>query len=165
MNEEEIDVISEEQEPRIYELGFLLVPTLDGAGVSEETAFLRDLIIEKQGIIIAEGEAKERPLAYRMVKMIDNKKEKFDRAHFGWIKFEIIPAMTIDMKNAIDLQKNILRFLIVKTVREEIFPERRASPKKRLSLKTKVKSKKEEISKPISEAELDKTIDELVING
>ena len=52
MNEEEKDIVSTDQEPRIYELGFLLVPTLDGASVSEETVVFRDLIIEKQGIII-----------------------------------------------------------------------------------------------------------------
>lgn len=166
MNEEEKESISIEQEPRIYELGFLLLPSLDSAGVSGETASLRDLIIEKQGIIIAEGEAKERPLAYRMVKMIDNKKEKFDRAHFGWIKFETTPHMALEIKKALDIRKNILRFLIVKTVREEEIVERRVAPKKKsyMKPKTEIKGKKEETSKPISQAELDKTIDELVVS-
>ena len=58
MNEEEKDIISADQEPRVYELGFLLVPALESAGVSGETASFRDLIIEKQGIIISEGEKK-----------------------------------------------------------------------------------------------------------
>ena len=163
MNEEEKDIVSTDHEPRVYELSFLLVPTLDGASVSEETVVFRDLIIEKQGIIIAEGEAKERPLAYTMTKMIDNKKEKFDRAHFGWIKFETTPHMALEIKNALDIRKNILRFLIVKPTREEAVLERSIAPKKRLSPKTEAKNKKEEMSKPISQAELDKTIDALVI--
>lgn len=165
MNEEEKDIIPVEQEPRIYELGFLLLPSLDSAGVSGETASLRDLIIEKQGIIITEGEAKERPLAYQMSKMIDNKKEKFNRAHFGWIKFETTPHMALEIKSALDLKKNILRFLIIKTTREEVFVERRVLHKKKLSFKTaETKGKKEEAAKPVSQAELDKTIDELVIS-
>ena len=164
MNEEEKDIISADQEPRVYELGFLLVPALDSAGVSGETASFRDLIIEKQGIIISEGEAKERPLAYQMSKMIDNKKEKFNRAYFGWIKFETTPYMALEIKSALDIKKNVLRFLIIKTTREEEFVERRA-PKKKLSSKMgETKGKKEETAKPVSQAELDKTIDELVIS-
>lgn len=164
MNEEEKDIIPVEQEPRIYELGFLFVPALDAASVSGETASLRDLIIEKQGIIISEGEAKERPLAYQMSKMIDNKKEKFNRAYFGWIKFETTPHMALEIKGALDIKKNVLRFLIIKTTREEAFVERR-TPKKKVSPKTgEAKGRKEEAAKPVSQAELDKTIDELVIS-
>ncbi|MBI5005043.1 MAG: 30S ribosomal protein S6 [Candidatus Lloydbacteria bacterium] len=164
MNEEEKDIMTPEQEPRIYELGFLLVPALDQASVSGETAALRDLIIEKQGIIISEGEAKERPLAYQMSKMINNKKEKFNRAYFGWIKFETTPHMALEIKSALDIKKNILRFLVIKTTREEAAIERRMAPKKKSPSKIEAKGKKEEAAKPISQAELDKTIDELVIS-
>ena len=71
--------------------------------------------------------------------------------------------MALEIKNALDIRKNILRFLIVKTTREEAVLERRIAPKKRLSPKTEAKNKKEEMYKPISQAELDKTIDALVI--
>lgn len=166
MNEEEKDIISDDQESRVYELGFLLLPTLEGPGVSDEVAVFRDLIIEKQGMIIAEGEAKERPLAYQMSKTIDNKKTKFNNAYFGWIKFGTTPQMALEIKKALDANKNILRFLIIKTVRDEAFAERRTAPKKKLSAKTNTETRgvKKETEQSLSPAELDKTIDAMVIN-
>lgn len=74
--------------------------------------------------------------------------------------------MALEIKSALDVKKNILRFLIIKTTREEAVVERRMAPKKKLSSKTKTEARgaREEIEKSLSPAELDKTIDAMVIN-
>jgi hypothetical protein len=57
-------------------------------------------------------------LAYDVVKEIENKNRKFRNSFFGWVKFEIETSKLEDVKTFIDKNANILRSIIVKTVRE-----------------------------------------------
>ncbi|MBX4215735.1 30S ribosomal protein S6 [Candidatus Parcubacteria bacterium] len=111
---------------KIYEVGYLLTPTLSAERLSEETAKLRDLIAREGGVFIADGEPTLRDLAYDMEKMTGHKKEIFGNAYFGWFKFELQSAALAAIKKELDTNEHVIRFLLIETVRENTLASRRA---------------------------------------
>ena len=92
-------------------------------------------------------------------------KRNFDIAYFGWIKFDPGEASVAKIKKFLDENENTLRFLLINTVRENTL----FSPKiqdavlaKEETKPAKKNSPEKEIKSPISQEELDKTIDKLI---
>jgi len=97
-----------------------------------------------------------------MSRLIDNKKQKFNSAYFGWVKFETTPSQAKTIKEMLDKDEKLIRFILIKTVRENTMSvkksySRQDGAKKKITLKTE----KEE-SVPIDEETIDKEIDALV---
>ena len=105
-------------------------------------------------------------LAYTFVKKENSKNAKYDSAFFGWVKYEGVGEQAEAIKEVVEANNNVLRYLIVKTIRENIIrggekkvaPVADKKPRKTLREDPSKESEKGEVS----EAELDKTIDELV---
>ncbi len=117
---------TELRDARVYELGYLLLPTVGDANVPEQVAALKKIISEQGGVEIAEGRAEIIELAYTMDKVIDNVKHHFDTAYFGWIKFEVAPEKIETIATAVTARLQVLRHLLVKTLRENTMPIKRA---------------------------------------
>ena len=90
------------------------------------------------------------------------KREKYGESWFGWIKFaqkrEKMPAI----EAALNASREVLRSLIIETVREDIVPPkaRAVFASDRLEGETiKKPAAPQEKAAPVSEAELDKSID------
>lgn len=152
MNEEN------EKDLKIYELGFLLVPELAEDEVAGEVGALKNLILDKiGGIEISSEMPKPIELAYQMDKRVGGKIEHYNRAHFGWIKFEL-PVDNIEKLNkALEENKKIIRFIVIKTVRENTMAV------KRVIVRPPADAKKKEDGPLMTEEEMDKTIAELVV--
>ena len=105
----------------VYELGFHLLPTLAGDKVGDAAGALRKTIEKNGGIFISEELPKEMQLAYTFVKKENSKNIKYDSAFFGWIKFEMLPENALALKEEVETDKSILRFIVVKTIREHLF--------------------------------------------
>jgi len=156
----------EKEDALIYELGYHLLPTLAEDEISKEVDTFKNLIKKNNGSFISEEAPKLTHLAYTMVKKQEGKNVKFTTSFFGWMKFETTPMSIIELKDEIYINKNVLRFLIIKTVREytplqykQIFKQ----PKEEIKPISKPEMvEKKKIGKPISDEELDKTIEELV---
>jgi ribosomal protein S6 len=149
----------------IYEIGFHVIPTVTVENVGAEFSKIKSIIENNGGNFLSEDFPKMRPLAYKMTKAGRGNKQKFDRAYFSWIKFEAEPEKVLEIKKAVDNLETILRFLIIKTIKENVLfsprPSRLRTDPDRVARRNK--EEKEKAEKPISEAELDKTIEELVI--
>ena len=150
----------------IYELGYHLLPTLSDEEVLKEVESFKILVEKGGGSLVSEEAPKPMHLAYTMVKKQEGKNAKFDTSFFGWIKFEISAESILKINEEVDQNKNVLRYIILKTVREyapiqhkELFKEPEPETPKPIS-KPEMVEKRE--GKPISDAELDKTIEELV---
>ncbi len=102
----------------IYEVGYLLLPTIAEEKLGAIVAKLHAFIVEKGSSIIAEEAPKMRALAYSMSKVIDTKNHSFDHAYFAWIKFEIASDEVASIKKSIETQDEVLRALFIKTVKE-----------------------------------------------
>ena len=150
-------------QPIIYEVGFHLVPTIAEDGVGAAVEGVRRLIGD-DAEFISEGYPQKVNLAYVIERATQGKREKYGEAWFGWIKFattrEKIPAL----EAALVASRDVLRSLIIETVREDIVqPKARAVfSSDRLEGETiKKPAAPAEKAAPVLEAELDKSIDAL----
>jgi ribosomal protein S6 len=94
-----------EKDSRIYEVSYLVRADIGEPAVLETVA-------EKITAFF------DTDLAYEIRKDINNKKERFTEAAFGWTKFESDPTFIKELNDHLDLVKHIIRFLVVKTTEE-----------------------------------------------
>jgi len=107
-------------ERRVYELGYHMVPTLTEEELQKEVEALRNAITELEGTIVSEGEPERMELAYTMIINDGGKNTKYDTSYFGWIKFDMDPAQLAHLQDeVIAFNKNIIRHLLIKTVAED----------------------------------------------
>ena len=152
-----------EMNSRIYEVGYLLVPTLGEENMPSVYSGLKDLVVSLGGEIISDEMPKMIPLAYTMHKVVQNVRSKFDTAYFGWIKFEVSPEKVLELKKKLDLDPNFIRFLTLKTVRENTIAAKRFIHKDlRRKTPTMKKDGENEAVAPIDKEEIDKEIDAMV---
>ena len=142
-----------DKETILYEIGYLLKSSLKDDEVVKFAEKLRNIISEKKGLIISEGKPKKQTLEYPI--------KKESSAFFNWIKFMLGQDFIKEIKETLDKEKNLLRFLIIKTKKEGPAKPTILKPKKRIIKKTKEVA--EETPK-IKEEEIDKKIEELLGN-
>jgi ribosomal protein S6 len=156
--------VKEEANNRVYELGYLLIPTLAGENVPAVHGDLKDLITSSfGGVSISDEMPKNINLAYTMLKVTNNVRSKFDTAYFGWIKFTMDSDQILELKKKLDLDPNMIRFLILKTVKENTIATKRFVAGRGVQ-RTYVPKKLDESTAPINKEEVDKEIDALVAN-
>ncbi|MBI2065453.1 MAG: 30S ribosomal protein S6 [Candidatus Zambryskibacteria bacterium] len=105
----------------IYELGFLILPSIPEERLTEITDAIRKVIAKKDGTEIDAEEPFKQLLAYPMSKTIGASRYVLSDAYLGWIKFEIEPSKISTIKADIEKIKEILRFLLIKVPRETTF--------------------------------------------
>ena len=151
----------EHTEPRIYELGYHLVPTLSEEQIPGASGAVRGMIERISKDIIAEELPVFIDLAYTIVKTVDHKNKRFDEAYFGWIKFEGSPAGIAELEEGLKKDENVLRYLIVKTIRENTFIAKKFTGAKVKEIAEEPVAE-EVLAEIASEEVLDKAIEELV---
>lgn len=105
-------------EPRVYEVGYLLSPAIRDEDLAAKTDELKETLTKLGATVISEGNPEFIDLAYEMVRVIDNKNVRFNQGYFGWIKLEIDPAAIALVKEALEKNIFMIRFLLIKTIRE-----------------------------------------------
>lgn len=150
---------------KIYEISYLLVPELTEGEVAGEVGSLKSLILDTFGGVEVSSEMPRGiDLAYQMERQIGAKKSKYTKAFFGWIKFELSQDRIIELKTALDKNHKIIRFLIIKTVRENTMAVRKVFSREGAGSGTKkAPGAGRDGTVAISDEELDKTIEELVV--
>ncbi len=152
----------DEKNSRIYEAGFLLVPTLPEADLPREVTALKELLEKAGAQIIAEEMPKTRTLAYPMRPRTGGKPgELFSSAYFGWVKFEVSAEKIKGIEAALNGVLSLLRFLVVKTVRESTLSVPRA-PRAEFKRERASAPKGAPASPAVSETELDKSLEKLI---
>ena len=163
---EKVETLEKEGGVQVYELGYHIVSTVAEENLPKEVETLKAIILKDGGSLVSEGEPKLINLAYPMTKSVADSKKKFTTAYFGWLKFETKSELMPAIKKAVDANPNVLRYLLIKTVRENtMFTPKltvRTPAKEEVAPKVK-KSVKTKETKAASVEELDKTIDELVL--
>ena len=100
----------EETNFRVYELGYLLVPTIPEADVPVQYGNLKELVASLKGVVISDEMPKMISLAYLMVKTVANARHKFKTAYFGWIKFTMATDAVLELKRSLTLIRTLLDF-------------------------------------------------------
>ena len=154
--------IEGKEKSTVYELGFLIIPAVVEGKVPQIVSSLKTLIEGNGGSFISEGQPALKPINYEMFKMVDNKKQKFSQAYFGWIKFELDSSKIAEIKTQTEKIPEILRFLLIKTVKENTMYSSKVITKREKPGKkagpAALKSSNEEIDKSIENLVTNKTI-------
>ncbi len=148
----------EETNKKIYELGYHVLPNLSEDEVTKVVTGIKDTLAKMEASVISEQFPQMMTLAYELGKEIENKTRRFNTAYFGWIKFEVETAQIESFKAEMDKNLNILRFIIIKTVRESTL----ATPKVAYQRPVKRASTDVASGTPMDEAAVDKKIDEMM---
>lgn len=154
---------AEERELRVYEAGYLIVPTVKEEDVDKVIGAIRAEIEKVGGSFIAEGAPSLIKLSYAMDKREGEKYASFDRAFFGWLKFEAGTDAAATVTEALKVHPSMLRSMVFRTVREDTRAKIKA-PLREVKRTDTIKSKKTEESTeatPVSEADLEKALETL----
>ncbi len=149
----------EKKENRIYEVGYFLVPTVSEEELPREVTALKDALDKEKAAIISEEFPKQRPLAYPMQKRVGEGYETHTSGYFGWVKFETTPESALRIEQAFKKSERVLRYLLIKTVREHTLTAGRPRSDRR---ERKEVPQGAPASAPVSEIELDKSLEKLI---
>jgi len=148
-------------EARVYELGYLLLPTITEEDVPVEYGNLKELIVSFGGTIISDDMPKRIPLAFTMSKVISNVRNKFNSAYFGWVKFHMEGDKLVELKKKLDLDPRLIRFLLIKTIKENTIAAKRFVSRPTYT-KPAPKKDTDAPAAPINKEEIDKEIEAMV---
>ncbi len=154
---------TEVKEAKTYEIGYLLTPFLQAEKVEETVeAMYKTLIDDLGGLIIVKTAPKMRSLAYPVSKFISNKKSTVREAYFGAVKFQISPEKIRTIKEVLEKDNNVVRFLIVAIPKNS---ERVIIPRGVVSKRANSEVSKEEVvekGEEMTNEEIDKEIEGLL---
>lgn len=156
---------------KVYEIGYLLVSSVPKEKVADVTASLMSVLSKKGAAIIAEEAPELISLAYTMIKKIGTANRRFDEGYFGWVKFELSTSDIEEVKKTFDLNENVLRSILMTTVKENTYLGKRAPaapvivpPTEAIAESTESAGTApvEEKAASASVEDMDKSIDEMV---
>ncbi len=105
-------------ENRVYEISYILVPTITEDAAAEKISSLKQSIAALGASFISEEEPYMRDLAYEMLRVIKNVNNRFDTGFFGWIKFELDPSKLTKVEKMWKLDEDVIRYIAVKADRD-----------------------------------------------
>ncbi len=162
MENKDINVDAIGKDRGVYEVGFHIVPIVAEVDLGVRVTAIRDIIEAAGGSMIADEFPRHMELAYPMLKVAANKRALHHSAYFGWMKFEVEPSGAKAIQEKLKADDLILRFIVVKTVRENTMVPKKVLQQKRGE--EVVVNEKVEDKPVLTEAEIDKTIEDLVIS-
>lgn len=108
----------EPKDNKIYEIGFLMSPAVRDEDLAARFDELKETLTKTGASFISEGAPEFIDLAYEMSKVIDNKRVRFNQGYFGWVKIEVDPAAITAIKELLDKNTLIIRYLLIIAPRE-----------------------------------------------
>ncbi|MES2213746.1 MAG: 30S ribosomal protein S6 [Patescibacteria group bacterium] len=153
-----------EDKTTIYEVSYVLLPSLAIEQVPAKATSIKEMIQKAGGAVISDENPVLIDLAYPMTKVVSTIRHKATTGYFGWIKFDMSVDGISTVKKSLDSNDEILRYLIIKTVRENTLLNGKMMLKKEDKMKREDEMdgevRPEESASP---EEIDKSIDDLVV--
>ena len=151
----------------VYEIGYHVLSTVAESDVETVIGRLRKMIEKAGGSFVAEGAPQKMALAYPMAVWSNGKWTKYSDSYFGWLKFEVSSENIADIDRTCKADKDILRYLILTTVREDTRASVRQFVLKEVrrtdTIKTTARAKPtSEVKEEVSDEKLDEAIEEMV---
>ena len=149
---------------RVYEVGYHIIPTVKEDAIEGIVGSIRAVIEKAGGSFIAEGAPVQMKLSYPMVAREGDKNVEYDRGYFGWIKFEASVEASESLGESLTADRNILRHIIFRTVREETRARMKIPTLRDVRRTDAIKAPTrhvEDTTIAVSEVDLDKAIETL----
>ncbi len=150
---------------RVYEIGYHVSPATKEGDVDTVVSEIRSLIEKEGGRLLAEGAPSLTKLSYSIPAIEGGKRIEYDRGYFGWIKFEGPVASATTLEEALKRHTVLMRAILFRTVREETrarFKTQTLREVKRTDTLKPAPRAPEESATPISEADLEKAIQDII---
>lgn len=107
-------------EPAVYEVGYHLLPTIAEDELGKAVQAVTEALKATGADFVGERFPAKLELAYPIVKRVNDKKTPFMNAYFGWIAFVLPKSSIANVKQFMDKNPNVLRYLIVRTSRDAV---------------------------------------------
>lgn len=151
---------------RIYEIGYLVSPTVKEEDIDKVVGAIRSEIEKAGGNFIAEGAPSSMKLAYPITTRGGGKKTEYDRAYFGWIKFEAQIQVAKALEVSLSKNQDILRSIVFQTVREDTRAKMKAPTLREVRRTDTIKAAPHRVATteektPVSEEDLEKALKEI----
>ena len=150
---------------RIYEAGYQISPAVKEEDLEKVVAGIRAVVEKAGGTFIAEGTPALMKLSYGIDALEQGKRVEYDRAYFGWLKFESSLEAADNVRDSLKTDPMILRSLVFTTVREETRARLKAPQlrevKRTDTLKSAPRKAEEAAAAPVSEADLEKALQDI----
>lgn len=151
----------------VYEVSYLLLPSLAVEQVPAKAESVKEILTSAGGVVVSGETPVLIDLAYPMTKVVSTVRHKVSTGYFGWLKFEMDASGVEVVKKNLDADNDILRYLIIKTVKENTL----LNGKMKLQKEERARREEEEsavedvpeVVKEVNSEELDKSIDDLVV--
>ena len=111
---------------RVYEVSFIFDNKLDESTALEKANALKQSIATLGGSFISEEAPYMRELAYEMIRVVNNVNVRFNEGYFGWIKFELDGEKVKEFEKSLKGDEQVVRYIVVKTVRDNTVYTKRA---------------------------------------
>lgn len=115
-----VDLDDDAGDAAVYEVGYHILSTVPENGLEKEVSSITDVLSKLNAEVVGERFPVQIELAYPIDKKINGKREEFSQSYFGWIAFSLDSSDVEKVKEALDTNENILRFLISKTSRDQV---------------------------------------------
>jgi ribosomal protein S6 len=102
----------------VYEVSYILLPSLAESEIPAKVGSMKDLITQAGGAVVSFEDPVLIDLAYPMTRVTPTSRVKVSSGYFGWVKFELSQEEVGKIKNKLDNDGEVVRYLIVKTVKE-----------------------------------------------
>ncbi len=158
-----MDEMLAKEDGKVYEIAFHIAPFVGEDKIAHEVSLIKGLLEKIGATTISEDFPRLKNLAYPLSKLIAGSKKTFKDAYFGWIKFETKGDGIGEFTKGVEKIENIIRYLIVKTVKENTLYGNKFATKYDGKAKVEGVKKAPEVKQEMVEVEVDKAIDELVV--
>jgi len=146
----------------IYEVGYIIIPTVPEDGVAPEVTKLKDILASVETKVISDEYPVLISLKYEMSKRIETKNTHFNQGYFGWIKFEANSKDIEVIKKEFDINKVILRYIIISTVKENTISSKKPFASNIITRSSRAPKAQVEETVLLDNEEVDREIDKLV---
>jgi ribosomal protein S6 len=159
-----------DEQKSVYEVGYLIAGVPEEK-VGSEAEAIKKIVSGAGAEVIAEEAPRHEKLAYTIhKKTVAGSYDKFDDAHFGWIKFEAGTGKIDGIKKAVETMPSVLRSLVITTIRENTYLGKHAPAVAESVIRKPfaapaeavIPVKKEAVAAPASIEDMDKSIDDMV---
>lgn len=140
---------------RVYEVSFIFDNKLDEGAALEKGNAIKQSIATLGGSFISEEAPYMRELAYEMIRVQNNVNIRFNEGYFGWIKFEMAPESVKSLEKTLKEDEQVVRYIVVKTVKENTVFTKRAPVIKAETLADTVNLDTTAIDAPVGDTPLE----------
>lgn len=153
--------VQEASDLRIYEVGFHLLPKVAEGDIPAEVEKIKAILSTHGASVIAEESPRMIQLSYPMSRAEAGKRDRYNQAWFGWVKFEVLPTEVKPIEEGIGRMNTVLRLIVISTVRESTRSGKLLLSERPLG-ETIRKPEMHKGEKKLSEAEIETAVETLV---